>query len=159
MGQYIKESKIWYIFRELLEGLQALHACNIVHRDIKSANVFLSKDGSVKLGDLNVSSCDKEGMMYTQTGTPYYCPPEIMKHDPYSSKCDIWSLGVVIFELTALEYPFKAKDVAGLKVKAEKGEYDKLPEHFSKELSDILALCMVPNPTLRYTAKMILEHK
>jgi len=65
MGQYVKESKIWYIFKELLEGLVALHASKIVHRDIKSANVFLCKDGSVKLGDLNVSSCDKEGMMHT----------------------------------------------------------------------------------------------
>ena len=62
---FIKESKIWYIFKQLLEGLEALHAENIVHRDIKCANVFLSKAGGVKLGDLNVSKVATLGMMQT----------------------------------------------------------------------------------------------
>jgi len=106
LRNYIKESKIWHIFRELLEGLQALHSENIVHRDIKSANIFLCKNGSVKLGDLNVSTIAKEGMMRTQTGTPYYCPPEVWQFEPYNSKCDVWSLGVCMFELACLEYPF-----------------------------------------------------
>jgi len=54
-----------------------LHSNNIVHRDIKCANVFLQSGGGVKLGDMNVSKIAKQGIMQTQTGTPYYCPPEV----------------------------------------------------------------------------------
>ena len=86
----------------MLEGLEAIHKAGIVHRDIKSANVFLCRNGGVKLGDLNVSTIAKEGMMRTMTGTPYYCPPEVWNHEAYTSKCDIWSLGCVIYELTCL---------------------------------------------------------
>ena len=61
----------------MLQGLQALHERNIVHRDIKCANVFLTKDGQIKLGDLNVSKVAKKGLLQTQTGTPYYASPEV----------------------------------------------------------------------------------
>ena len=61
----------------MTRGLQALHDLKIVHRDIKSANIFLTKDGTVKLGDLNVSKVAKKGMLKTQTGTPYYASPEV----------------------------------------------------------------------------------
>ena len=73
-----------------------------MHRDIKCANVFLNKDNTVKLGDLNVSKIAKLGIMKTQTGTPYYASPEVWLDKPYTSKCDIWSLGCVIYELTSL---------------------------------------------------------
>ena len=111
LKSFVKEDKIWHIFRQLIEGLVALHKTKIVHRDIKCANVFLSTDGGVKLGDMNVSKIAKVGIMQTQTGTPYYCPPEVWNDKPYSSKCDIWSLGCVIYELTALKPPFLAKNM------------------------------------------------
>lgn len=61
-----------------MQALKSLHAMNICHRDIKSANIFLSKDGiSAKIGDLNVSKITRSGMCYTQTGTPYYASPEV----------------------------------------------------------------------------------
>ena len=63
----------------------------------QSANVFLNKDGSAKLGDMNVSKIAKNGLLYTQTGTPYYASPEVWKDKPYDSKSDIWSLGCVIY--------------------------------------------------------------
>ena len=69
----------------------------MLHRDLKSANVFLNKDDTVKLGYLNVSKVAKRGMARTQTGTPYYTSPEVWKDKPYDSKCDIWSLGCVIY--------------------------------------------------------------
>jgi NIMA (never in mitosis gene a)-related kinase len=56
----------------MIKGLKALHDMNIFHRDLKSANIFLNKDGTAKLGDLNVSKLAKRGLLYTQTGTPYY---------------------------------------------------------------------------------------
>ena len=60
-------------------GLKALHDKNIFHRDLKSANVFLTKSGVVKMGDLNVSKVAKKGLLYTQTGTPYYASPEVWR--------------------------------------------------------------------------------
>mgnify|MGYP002078463670 CR=1 FL=1 len=73
-----------------------LHDLKILHRDIKSANVFLNKNGMVKLGDLNVSKTSKS-LGNTQTGTPYYASPEIWKDEPYDKKSDIWSLGCVLY--------------------------------------------------------------
>jgi NIMA (never in mitosis gene a)-related kinase len=63
----------------MTKGLKALHNLKILHRDMKSANIFLNSDGISKLGDLNVSKVAKKGLLYTQTGTPYYASPEVWK--------------------------------------------------------------------------------
>lgn len=73
----MKEEEIWNIFYQMVIGLQALHSYKIVHRDIKCANIFLTKSGMAKLGDLNVSKIAKMGILQTQTGTPYYASPEV----------------------------------------------------------------------------------
>lgn len=91
---------------EITKALKILHDIQIFHRDLKSANVFLSRDGHAKLGDLNVSKVAKKGLLYTQTGTPYYASPEVWRDQPYDSKSDIWSLGCVIYEMTTLKPPF-----------------------------------------------------
>ena len=70
----------------LIRGLKALHEFKVLHRDLKSANVFLTKDGQVKLGDMNVSKVAKKGLLYTQTGTPYYASPEVWNDKPYDFK-------------------------------------------------------------------------
>ena len=62
---------------QLVQGLNSLHKQKILHRDLKCANVFLCSDGTVKLGDLNVSKIAKQGLLHTQTGTPYYASPEV----------------------------------------------------------------------------------
>jgi NIMA (never in mitosis gene a)-related kinase 1/4/5 len=61
----IEESNIWSIFIETVRALSVLHSKNVLHRDLKSANVFMNKDGSVKLGDMNVSKVAKKGLLYT----------------------------------------------------------------------------------------------
>ena len=76
---YIKEEEIWRIFITIVRGLRALHEIQIFHRDLKSANIFLNKDGAAKLGDMNVSKVAKKGLLYTQTGTPYYASPEVWR--------------------------------------------------------------------------------
>ena len=96
---------------QMVKGLKALHARKILHRDLKSANVFLYKDGTVKLGDLNVSKVAKKGLLYTQTGTPYYASPEVWKDQPYDARSDIWSLGCVLYEAATLKPPFTANDM------------------------------------------------
>lgn len=96
LGTKFEEADIWAIFIQVLQGLKLLHDMKILHRDIKSANVFLFKSGEAKLGDLNVSKMVKS-MCQTQTGTPYYASPEIWKDQPYDKKSDIWSLGCVLY--------------------------------------------------------------
>ena len=70
---------MWQTFISTVKALRVLHSKNILHRDLKSANIFLRKDGQAKLGDLNVSKVAKKGLLYTQTGTPYYASPEVWR--------------------------------------------------------------------------------
>ena len=95
----------------MTRGLKALHDRNILHRDLKSANVFIQLDGLTKLGDLNVSKIAQDGLLHTQTGTPYYASPEVWKDQPYDYKSDIWSLGCVLYEMTTLNPPFRASSM------------------------------------------------
>ena len=95
----------------MVSGLKALHDLRILHRDMKSANIFLSKEGPAKIGDMNVSKVAKKGLLYTQTGTPYYASPEVWKDKPYDSKSDIWSLGCVLYEMITLHPPLRAEDM------------------------------------------------
>jgi NIMA (never in mitosis gene a)-related kinase len=89
---YLDEKKVWKIAiqvrsaDEMLMGIKALHELKILHRDLKSANVFLFKDGTAKIGDMNVSKIAKKGLLYTQTGTPYYASPEVWNDSPYDLK-------------------------------------------------------------------------
>jgi NIMA (never in mitosis gene a)-related kinase len=64
-GKYFSENEVWYYFLQLLNGLQALHSNSVLHRDLKSANVFLTRLGEVKLGDLNVSKISESGLQHT----------------------------------------------------------------------------------------------
>jgi NIMA (never in mitosis gene a)-related kinase len=75
----IEEPVIWSVLIELTRALKVLHGMKIFHRDLKCANVFLFKNGNAKLGDLNVSKIAKKGLLYTQTGTPYYASPEVWR--------------------------------------------------------------------------------
>ena len=100
---------------QMFRGLKALHSLKILHRDMKSANVFLCNEKLVaKIGDLNVSKVAKKGLLYTQTGTPYYASPEVWRDNPYDHKSDIWSMGCVIYEMVTLKPPFRAETMEAL---------------------------------------------
>lgn len=70
--QYIDEDVLWRYLVQCLRATQCLHENGICHRDIKSANTFIAEDGSIKIGDMNVSKKLKNGLLQTQIGTPYY---------------------------------------------------------------------------------------
>jgi NIMA (never in mitosis gene a)-related kinase len=161
-GAYFKEAEIWNVVIQLLRGLDALHSMNIYHRDLKvvfhlqlSANVFLTSQGLVKLGDMNVSKLAKKGLLYTQTGTPYYASPEVWKDQPYDHKSDIWSLGCVIYEMATLKPPFRAEDKEGLYKKVLLGEFKQIPELFSKELGELIGQMLQVNPSKRPDASRL----
>ena len=157
--QFLEEDVIWKIFIQTVKGLKALHDLKILHRDIKSANIFLFKDGSAKLGDLNVSKVCKKGLGYTQTGTPYYASPEVWKDLPYDNKSDIWSLGCVLYEMISLFPPFRAKTMELLYKRVMKGEISNIPDKFSFDLFEIVNLLIQVNPVKRPSCGEILKNE
>ncbi|CAD8202721.1 unnamed protein product [Paramecium octaurelia] len=139
--QYFQEIEIWKMIYQVLLALRTLHQMKILHRDLKSANVFLH-ESNYKLGDMNVSKVAKKDLVYTQTGTPYYASPEVWRDQPYDAKSDIWSLGCVAYEMAALKPPFKAKNMEGLYKKVQRGLFERIPSKFSGELMTIIGLCL-----------------
>ena len=153
-----EESDIWRIFIQLVKGLKSLHDLKILHRDMKSANVFLFSNGSAKLGDLNVSKVAKRGLGYTQTGTPYYASPEVWKDKPYDNKSDVWSLGCVLYEMITLRPPFRAQNMEGLFNKVCKGQFSRIPDKFSDDLYKVVQFLLQVNPISRPSCEQILNH-
>ena len=157
MQKSFEEKDIWTIFIQILQGLKCLHDHKILHRDLKSANIFLFNNNIAKIGDLNVSKVTKSGIGYTQTGTPYYASPEVWNDEPYTSKSDIWSLGCVLYEMICLIPPFKAENMEGLYQKIIKGKY-KIPDKYSNELNEILKLLLKVEPKERPTCDELLKN-
>jgi NIMA (never in mitosis gene a)-related kinase len=89
------EKEIWCFAYEILLGIEYLHSKNIIHRDIKTLNIFINEDKRIKLGDLGVSKIVNSmiPLQGTRVGTPLYLAPELIKHLPYSFKVDIWAIG------------------------------------------------------------------
>ncbi len=156
----LNEKTIWKYFCQILIGLKALHDKKIIHRDIKSANLFLSKDfETIKLGDLNVAKIAKNDFASTQIGTPYYLAPEIWDNKIYDYRCDVFSLGCVIYEMAALKIPFDGVSLQDLYRKINRGYISKIPNKYSSELFSLIKLMLTKNPQKRPSVADLLKHK
>jgi NIMA (never in mitosis gene a)-related kinase len=141
--KYFNENLIWLYSIQMIEGLKALHNKKIMHRDLKSANIFLtSNKNQCKLGDMNVSKVIKEKFLTTQTGTPYYASPEVWRDEPYSYKSDLWSIGCVIYEMCALRPPFNGKDLDELFENVCKGKIKRISGIYSDELWEMILMLL-----------------
>ena len=154
---HFEENIIWGYLIQILEGLNYLHEKKIIHRDLKSANIFLMKDNTVKIGDLNVSKINKQGMAHTQTGTPYYASPEIWLDQPYDYKSDIWSLGCILYELCKLRPPFRGTSLKNLCINIQKGMYESIPGFYSDNLKKVIGMMLQKDPDKRLTTGELLS--
>ena len=152
-----EENDAWKIFIQITKGLHDLHQYNILHRDLKSANVFLFHDGTAKLGDLNVSKIAARGLGCTQTGTPYYASPEVWKDNPYNLKSDIWSLGCLCYEILMLKTPFRAETMEGLFRKVMKGKYPEISKKYSNKFDYVISWMLQLKPEERPNTEDILK--
>ena len=152
----MSEKQMWSYLIQMTRGLKVLHEMKICHRDLKSANVFITSENVIKLGDMNVSKIASQGLMKTQTGTPYYCSPEIWKGQTYDFKSDIWSLGCVVYELAMLKPPFTALDMKGLSDKACRGIYPAV-RGYSKSFTETLSKMLQVIPSKRPSSFELLD--
>jgi len=145
-----EESAVLECFSQVADAVSFVHSQKMVHRDIKSRNVFLCRTGRALLGDFGLvrlleSTCE---LAHTRVGTPYYLSPEIIRKQPYNYKTDVWSLGVLLYEMAALQRPF----VGTLQTLPEailKGTYPALGGHYSKGLHELCAGMLQVDPAHR----------
>ena len=144
----------------MIEGLKALHDKKIMHRDLKSANIFLVKDKhQCKLGDMNVSKVIKDKVLLTQTGTPYYASPEVWNDEPYSYKSVLWSIGCVIYELCSLRPPFQGKDLDELYINVCKGKVHRINQIYSDDLWEMIKMLLQVDVNKRVNCDLFLKNK
>uniref|UniRef100_A0A8C3BCK5 non-specific serine/threonine protein kinase n=1 Tax=Cairina moschata TaxID=8855 RepID=A0A8C3BCK5_CAIMO len=158
-GKLFPEDMILHWFVQMCLGVKHIHDKRVLHRDIKSKNVFLTQNGKVKLGDFGSARLLAHPGAYacTYVGTPYYVPPEIWESMPYNNKSDIWSLGCILYELCTLTHPFQAKSWKHLILKICRGSYNPLPCHYSYELQYLIKQMFKRNPKDRPSASTILK--
>ncbi|XP_067419161.1 serine/threonine-protein kinase Nek3 isoform X2 [Emydura macquarii macquarii] len=157
-GKLFPEDTILHWFVQICLGVKHIHERRVLHRDIKSKNVFLTQNGKVKLGDFGSARLLTNPMAYacTYVGTPYYVPPEIWENMPYNNKSDIWSLGCILYELCTLKHPFQANSWKHLILKICNGSYNPLPSHYSYELHYLIKQMFKRSPKNRPSASTIL---
>jgi NIMA (never in mitosis gene a)-related kinase len=138
--------------------MKHVHDRKIIHRDLKGGNIFLTKGNIVKLGDFGIARVlnATKDKAQTMVGTPYYLSPEIIESKPYSFKSDVWSLGVVLYEMCALKPPFTSDSLNFLALKIVRGQYSPLPGHYSKELKNLVFSLLQVDPVKRPSVNQIL---
>lgn len=104
--------------------------------------VFLDQGRNVKLGDFGLARILGKNSLFAHTyvGTPFYMSPEQMNGLPYNEKCDVWSLGCLIYELAALAPPFEATTQLTLAMKIKAGKFPKIPAQYSDDLFKVISM-------------------
>ncbi|XP_024906507.1 serine/threonine-protein kinase Nek4 isoform X3 [Pteropus alecto] len=158
-GQLLPESQVVEWFVQIAMALQYLHEKHILHRDLKTQNVFLTRTNIIKVGDLGIARvlenhCD---MASTLIGTPYYMSPELFSNKPYNYKSDVWALGCCVYEMATLKHAFNAKDMNSLVYRIIEGKLPPMPKDYSPELAELIRTMLSKRPEERPSVRSILR--
>lgn len=158
-GTCFEEWEIMFVFVQVALALLHIHSRKVLHRDLKPHNVFLTKQGVVKLGDFGIARILESSTAGAQTtiGTPFYLSPEMCNSEEYDKKSDLWSLGVVAYELTALRVPFHGTNLPAVALKIIGAEPDPLPSTYSSDLAWIVTELLAKEPTKRPRLENVLR--
>ena len=152
-GKRISNEQLISWLSQILIALMVMHSKHILHRDLKTQNLFLSKDNIIKVGDLGIAKSLNSSMEMAQSvaGTPYNMAPEIIKGESYGPKTDIWSLGCVMYEIATFRRPFEATDVQKLFDVIANKDYAPLPEYVDSNTKLLISQMLNKDPARRPT--------
>lgn len=158
-GKLFSENEVLDIFVQVLLAMKHVHDRKVLHRDIKGQNIFLMRSGLIKLGDFGISKVlsNTVDKARTMVGTPYYLSPEIVENRPYSFKSDVWSLGVLLYELCTLKPPFDGSSLRHLGLNIVRGIYPPPPPHFSRDLKLLISQMLTVDANRRPTVAQVLR--
>ena len=135
-GGNFSKDQILRTLAHIVMAVMAMHNKNILHRDIKTQNIFITENGICKLGDFGISrklnNSDAKAM--TSCGTPYFMPPEVCLGKPYDGKADVWAIGVVLYELIMLKKPFRGEAVQNVLQQITKSTFEPLKVDVDSDL-------------------------
>ncbi|CAO1402354.1 unnamed protein product [Diamesa serratosioi] len=155
---YLPERYVLNVFEQVTSAINYMHSENILHRDLKAANVFL-KRGIVKIGDFGISKIMNTKIhTHTILGTPYYFSPEMCEGKEYNEKSDIWALGCILGEMCCKQKTFSASNLSDLVQKIMFAQYNELPEGYSDQIKHLLSVLLKISPIDRPSASDILKH-
>jgi len=139
----------WFV--QLCLSLEYIHGRKMLHRDLKSQNVFLTANNTVKLGDFGISKVleNTNDVAMTVQGTPYYMSPEVCQSKPYDYKSDVWALGCILYELATLKHAFNAENLLGLVFKIVQDKQDPIPDIYSQELKNLVSMLLIKDERQR----------
>ncbi|MCL4128709.1 UNVERIFIED_CONTAM: hypothetical protein GTU68_018172 [Idotea baltica] len=157
-GIYFPENRILEWFLQLGLAVRFIHQKHIIHRDIKTQNVFLTQEGRVKLGDFGIAKILEKtsDLANTCIGTPYYLSPEMCENKPYSNKSDIWAVGCVLYEMACLKHAFDASNMKMLILRIIKCSYESIPLRYSRDLRNLVHQIFQREPKFRPSMTSIL---
>ncbi|KAL4469526.1 hypothetical protein ABPG74_004779 [Tetrahymena malaccensis] len=155
------ETLIKKFTQQILKGLEYLHAHEIIHRDIKGANVLVDKDGNCKLADFGSAKkiVEEKGHNDSIRGTPYWMAPETIKQLGSGRFADIWSIGCTVIEMATAKPPWADKSpIQAMFYIANAQQPPPIPEHLSPVCKDFISKCLKINPNDRYNVRQLLNH-
>ena len=161
---YFQEKEIINALIQLLLGLSYIHDKKIVHRDIKTKNIFIQNENTLRIGDFGIAKIfnsnknSKNTNLNKMVGTPLYMAPECFKQNKkYSYKSDIWSLGCCIYEMCNLKHAFEGQFFPAVSIKISEGKRLPLNKIYSKELRNVIDNMLNLNPRNRPTIASLIE--
>lgn len=159
-GSFFDQAQSLVIFTQCVLALRLIHSRHVLHRDLKCQNIFLMKNGVVKLGDFGIAKLldNTCAQAVTVIGTPSYLSPEVINNTPYGIKADIWALGIVLYELLALEAPFQGTNLAALVVKIVTSDPKPVSsENYNEDVRSLVTTLLQKDPVLRPNAQEVLS--
>ncbi|NXK92299.1 NEK4 kinase, partial [Formicarius rufipectus] len=158
-GRLLPEKQVVEWFVQIAMALQYLHEKHILHRDLKTQNIFLTRTNIIKVGDLGIARVleNQYDMASTLIGTPYYMSPELFSNKPYNHKSDVWALGCCVYEMATLKHAFNAKDMNSLVYRIIEGKLPPMPKDYSPQLVAIIQTMLSKDPADRPSVRSILR--